>query len=90
MASLMNEWSNGGMILTGQNRSTEKKTCVGTACSIANPAWSGLGLNLELCGERLATDCTNHGTIQLYSYTHTHARTHVRRDKSKLLHHKRK
>jgi hypothetical protein len=56
----MNEYgSNGGIIVTGENRSTWRKTY--TTASTTNLTHPGLGLNLGLCGERLVTNHLKHG-----------------------------
>jgi len=51
----------GEMTLTGQNQSTQRNTCCSITLSTTNPTWAGLGLNLDLCGEKLGTNCLNHG-----------------------------
>jgi hypothetical protein len=55
-------WSIGGMILTGENGCTWRKTCPSATLSARNPTWTGLRLNLGLQGERAVTDHLNHGT----------------------------
>ena len=64
MNEWMNEWvlSIGGMIMTGQNWSTQKKTCRSTTLSTTNSTRTGLGLNPGLRRDRLATDHMRHGT----------------------------
>jgi len=44
------------MILTGENQHTLGKACPSATLSIKNYMCTGLGLNLGLCGEMLATD----------------------------------
>jgi hypothetical protein len=53
--------SDGGMILTGENRRTRRKTCPSATLSI-NPTWIDLGANLGLRGERPATNDLSHAT----------------------------
>jgi hypothetical protein len=43
------------MKLTGENRSTGRKTCPSATLSTTNPTWTDLGLNPGLRGERPAT-----------------------------------
>jgi hypothetical protein len=51
--------SNGGMILTGENRRTRRKNCPSATLSTTNPTWIDLGANPGLCGERPATNLRN-------------------------------
>jgi hypothetical protein len=44
-----------------------KKSCPCATLSTINPTWTGLGLNLGLCGERLTTNCLHHGMVPLYA-----------------------
>jgi hypothetical protein len=69
-------WSDGGIKLTGENRSTRRKT---------NPTWTDLGPNSRLSGEKSAIDHLSHGAakrsvdrLQLYpsAATVTHATAH--------------
>ena len=49
-------WSTSGMMLTGENRSSIWiKICPIPSLPIANPTWTGLGLNSGFCGERPVT-----------------------------------
>jgi hypothetical protein len=50
------------MKLTGENRSTRRKTCHSANLSTANPAWTDPESNPALRGERPATNRLNHGT----------------------------
>ena len=50
------------MKLTGQNRSTRRKTCPSATLSTINPTWTEPGSNPGLRGERLATNRLSHGT----------------------------
>jgi hypothetical protein len=54
--------SHGGMILTGENRRTRRKTCPSATFSTTNPTWTSQGANPGLCGEMLATNCLSHDT----------------------------
>ena len=49
-------WSIGGMLLTGENRSTERKICASGTLSITNVTRIGLHLNPDLGSERPASD----------------------------------
>jgi len=51
------------MILTRETRNTETKTCPSANLSTTNPAWTSVGFNLGLCGERAVINRMNHGTI---------------------------
>jgi len=51
----------GGMTLTGENQSTQRDTCSSITLSTTNPTWAGLGLILDLCGEKLGTSHLSHG-----------------------------
>jgi hypothetical protein len=53
-------WSNDGMIMTGENRSTWRKTCPGATLATTNLTLTRLGFEPGLCGERTATDCPSH------------------------------
>jgi hypothetical protein len=55
--------SDGGMILTGENRRTRRKTCPSATLSATNPTWIDPGVNPGLRGERPATNDLNHGTV---------------------------
>jgi len=48
-------WSTIGMMLTGENRSVRIKTCPIPSLPLANPTWTGLGLNSGFFGERPVT-----------------------------------
>jgi hypothetical protein len=54
--------SDGGMILTGENRRTRRKTCPSATLSTTNPTWIDPGTNPGLRGERRATDDLSHRT----------------------------
>jgi hypothetical protein len=54
--------SDGGMILTGENRRTQRKTCPIATLSTTNPTWIDPGANPGLRGERPATNDLSHGT----------------------------
>jgi hypothetical protein len=54
-------WSSNGMILTGKNRSSWRKTCPSAILSTINPTWTDLGIH----GEKLATNRLSYGMAQL-------------------------
>jgi hypothetical protein len=54
--------SDGGMILTGENRRTRRETCPSATLPTTNPTWNDLGANPGLRGERPATN--DHGTAE--------------------------
>ena len=60
----VNEWACGigGIILTRENRSTRRKTCLSAALTTTNPTWTGLILHLGLHEERRATDRLRFGS----------------------------
>ena len=47
--------STGGMIMTRENQSTQRKTCISLTLSTINPTWCGLGLNVDLHGSPFTT-----------------------------------
>jgi hypothetical protein len=53
--------SHGGMVLTGENRRTQRKTCRNATLCITNPIWTDAGANPDLRGERPATNSLSHG-----------------------------
>jgi hypothetical protein len=57
--------SDGGMILTGENRRTRRKTCPSATLSSINPAWIDTGANPGLRGVRPATNDLSQGTAIL-------------------------
>jgi hypothetical protein len=48
--------SDGGMILTGENRTTRRKTCPSATLSTTNPTWTDLGAKPGIRGERPAAN----------------------------------
>jgi hypothetical protein len=54
--------SDGGMILTGENRRTRRETCPSATLSTTNPTWIDQGANPGLRGERPATNDLSHVT----------------------------
>jgi hypothetical protein len=52
--------SDGGMILTGENRTTRRKTCPSATLSTTNPTWIDPGANPGLRGKRPATNHLSH------------------------------
>jgi len=47
----------GGMVQTGKNESTQRKTYPNAALSIINPTWTGLWSKPGRHNERVATNC---------------------------------
>jgi hypothetical protein len=47
------QMGNGQMIDCSENLCTQRKTCPSAILSTTNPTWTGLGLNLGLCGGKL-------------------------------------
>jgi hypothetical protein len=60
--------------LTGENRSTQRKTCPSVTLFNTNPTWTDPGLNPGLRGERSATDRLNHGTANIIPQSSTDKR----------------
>jgi hypothetical protein len=60
----MNEraWSTGGMILTGVDGSILRNTCCNVTPGTTYPTWTGLGMNVDLNGDRPATKHLSNGT----------------------------
>jgi hypothetical protein len=58
--------SDGGMILTGKNRRTRRKTCPSATLSTTNPTWIYPGANPGLRGERSTTNDLIHGTAHTW------------------------
>jgi hypothetical protein len=56
----------GGMILTGQNRITWRKTCPSATLSITNLTWTDTGANPGLRCQRSATGCIATNDFLLY------------------------
>jgi hypothetical protein len=50
------------MKLTGENRTTRRKTCPSATLSTTNPTWTDPGSNPGLRGEKPATNRLSHGT----------------------------
>jgi hypothetical protein len=48
--------NDGGMILTGENQRTRRKTCPSATLSTTNPIWIDQGANPELLGQWPATE----------------------------------
>jgi hypothetical protein len=57
--------NDGGMILTGENRRTQRKPCSSATLSTTNPTWIDPGANPELRGERPATNDLSDDTALL-------------------------
>jgi hypothetical protein len=60
----MNEraWSTGGMIPTGEDGSTLRNTCCNVISATTYPKWTGLGMNVDLNGDRPANQHLSNGT----------------------------
>jgi hypothetical protein len=58
----MSAENDGGMILTGENRRTRRKTCTSVSFSAINPTWIDPGAKPGLRGESPATNRLSHGT----------------------------
>jgi hypothetical protein len=56
--------------MTGENKSTQNKTCPSAILSTTDPTQTEHGLNLELCGDRLPTNTALHFPLLLRS-SHT-------------------
>ena len=61
-------WSNGGMILTGENRNTWMKVCPRANLSTTNFTRTDLGSNSGLHSGRPATNSLNLGTADTYGH----------------------
>ena len=55
-------WSISGMILRGENRSTQKKTYPRATLPATSPTWTGQGLNPDLQSDRPMTNTLNYDT----------------------------
>jgi hypothetical protein len=53
------------MKMTGENRSTRRKTCPSATLSTTNLAWTDQGSNPGILGERPATNRLSHDTALL-------------------------
>jgi hypothetical protein len=60
--------SHGGMMLTGENRRTRRKTCPSASLCTTIHTLTGQGENPGLCGERPATNRRSHGTAYIRTY----------------------
>jgi len=60
--------SHGGIILTGENRRTRRKTCPSATLSTTNPTWTDTGTNSGLSCERPATNRLSHNTAPTFCY----------------------
>jgi hypothetical protein len=69
--------SDGGMILTGDNRRILRKTCPSATLSTTNPTWIVPGANPGLRDERHATDDLSHDTATK-NVTHMKGRRQTR------------
>jgi hypothetical protein len=59
--------SDGGIILTGKNRRTRRKTCPSATLSTTNPTCTDPDANPGLRGERPATNELSHDTARGHS-----------------------
>jgi hypothetical protein len=74
----MSSESDGGMILTGENRRTRRKTCTSATLSTTNPTWINPGANPDLHGEMPATDDLSHDTaLRAVTWTWKHKQTNM-------------
>jgi hypothetical protein len=58
-----------GIIFTGANEKTRRKTCHSVTLSITNSTWTYQGANLGLCDERPATNLLSIGTANSSAYS---------------------
>jgi hypothetical protein len=59
-------WTSGGMILTGQIRTTGRGTCPFASLSTGIPTPDSLKSNPDLRGEKPVIDRLSHGTVRSY------------------------
>jgi hypothetical protein len=59
----------GGMILTGEDRRTQRKTCPSATLSSTNLTWTDRGAKPGLHSERPATNHLSHGSSGSYLVT---------------------
>jgi hypothetical protein len=59
---MVDEWK----IMTGENRSTRRKTSPSATSSTTYLTQTDLGSNPNLRGDRPATNCLNHGTVRTF------------------------
>jgi hypothetical protein len=59
-----------GMILTGENRRTQRKICPSATLSTTNPTWVDLGFNPGLCGERPVTSANSLNVNTFITFTY--------------------
>jgi hypothetical protein len=64
-------WSSGGMILTGENRRTWRKSCPSATLSTTNRTWTDLGENSVLHSKKPETNRLSYGTVlqQIQNFT---------------------
>jgi hypothetical protein len=73
--------SDGGMILTGENRRTRRKTCPSATLPTTNPTWIFPGANPGLRGDSPATNHLSHGTAICVTYSELKATSvHLKSD----------
>jgi hypothetical protein len=71
--SQINEWvwSTGGMIMTGVDRSTQRKIHPTSTFSTTNPTWAGVRWNPVLGGEGMPTNRLSDDTVKCFSFSLT-------------------
>ena len=76
----------GGMILIGENRSTQRKSSVSATLSNTNPTWTGLGSNTGLYVEMLAANRLSHGPLSVMVHVrHTEREVDIATERYRLL-----
>ena len=75
----MNEraWSTGGMISTGEDGSTMRNTCYNVTPATTYPTWTGLGMNVDLNGDRAVIKHLSHGTDIITQLWHVCVCVHI-------------
>jgi len=66
-------WSNGGMVLTRENKRTQRKPCPNATLPTTNPIRTGLALNLGHCTKKQVTNCRTHSTALVKINTSAYA-----------------
>jgi hypothetical protein len=59
-------WSNGGMILNGENGITWRKTCSNAVSSTINPTWTSMATNPDLSNQRPGSDPVTKAVVNRY------------------------
>jgi hypothetical protein len=55
-------------MLTAENQTAQRKTCLSVTLSTTNPTWTDLSTNPGLCGEKPATNHLSYGTANQLIY----------------------